>query len=63
MFRKSNAISDPHAVYLDVLQIDETGRLVIPQDVLHRMGWTEGQRLDLELDADGRLALHQVLEH
>jgi len=55
--------NDESDVYLEVVQIDDTGRLVIPPDVLRRMGWTEGQRLDVGTDAAGRLTLREVLQH
>ena len=59
----SNLINDPSSVYLEVVQIDDTGRLVIPPDVVRRMGWTEGQRLDLSVDSAGQVTLRMVLQH
>jgi len=58
-----NLSNDESGVYLELVQIDDSGRLVIPPDVLQRMGWTEGQRLDVGTDAAGRLTLRLVLQH
>lgn len=51
------------AQYLDIVHIDDDGRLVIPPEVLQRMGWAEGQRLELRVDSEGQLALRPALEH
>lgn len=59
----AKAVNDPNGVFMEVVQIDESGRFVISPDTLRRMGWTEGQRLDLQLDADGHLTLRPVLQH
>ena len=53
----------PLSVTLGIAYIDDTGRVVIPPDVLHRMGWTEAHQLDLNVDAFGRLTLRAVLQH
>ncbi len=50
-------------LYLDILRIDGDGHLVIPPEVLQKMGWTEGQRLELRVDSEGQLALRPALEH
>ena len=59
----SHKALEPQGSYLGILQIDDSGRLVIPQDVLRRIGWKEGQQLDLSVDATGRVTLREVLQH
>ena len=59
----ANVTRDPHGVYLEIVQIDESGRLVISPATLRRMGWSEGQRLDLSVDATGRVTLREVVQH
>ena len=53
----SGVRDDLRSVWSDVVWIDEAGRLVIPPDVLRRMGWAEGQRLDLSVDTTGQVTL------
>ncbi len=63
MFVMAKAVNDPNGVFMEVVQIDESGRFVISPDTLRRMGWKEGQRLDMSVDATGRVTLREVLQH
>lgn len=54
---------EPQGSSLGIAHIDGKGHLVIPPEALHRTGWSEGQRLDLSVDATGRVTLREVLQH